>query len=108
MILIIFVFVILILLFMSGRNEKFTITPGAKKLFEDYINSHPEAKKQEQTNTGIDDLVGNIEEFFGIEMTEKEHSDVVRAARKNNNEINEQIMQVWIDENTREIYPKST
>jgi multidrug transporter EmrE-like cation transporter len=80
------------------------ITEGAKSVFVKYINSHKKAKTHEAKCSKIKDITGNIYDYFNIELSEKEHSDVVKMIKKNNGIMTKTMMKRWIKENYRENY----
>ena len=92
---------------LSGSEKKitgFTITDDAKRVFREYIRTHPDAAKKESGCSGISDLASRIEDYFAIELTEEDHRDVLEAVRKNNGVFTAPMMERWRDENYREIY----
>lgn len=80
------------------------ITPKAKELFIDYINSHRRAKAHEIRCSKIKNITCNIEKYFTIELKEKDHADVVRLIINNDGIMNKRIMERWIQENYYENY----
>jgi len=80
------------------------ITPGAKEEFISYINSHIKAKKHEIKCSKISNITENIDEYFQIELKEKDHKDIVQMIKKNKNVFSKPIMKKWIIENYNENY----
>lgn len=85
---------------------KLQITPEAKQIFTEYINTHDVARQHEQQCSKIADITIEPEKYFRIELRERDHRDVVYLLEQNNWVMNEAMMRLWRQENYRENYIK--
>ena len=74
------------------------ITSHAKKEFINYMDHHKKALKRETMCSGIHDIRNNIEDYFIVELREREHHDVYSMIKHNNNVFGVKAMRKWISE----------
>jgi len=73
------------------------LTPTALQLLRNYYQQYPQRLESERKSTGADPLT-NPGYYFGIELQEPNHHDVLIAVRRDNSTLTAVTIQQWIQE----------